>query len=49
MLPTESRINRAKKFIAHTPINPRSRWIEFGAGYGTYILALQRIQQPRGL
>ncbi len=45
MLPTESRINRAKKFLIHSPIKPRSRWVEFGAGYGTYILALHQINR----
>ncbi len=41
MWPTERRIIRAKKFLTNGLIKPGSLWIEFGAGYGTYILALQ--------
>ena len=41
MWPTEHRIARAKKFLKRGPIRPGSLWIELGAGYGTYILALQ--------
>jgi len=41
MWPTERRITRAKKFLTKGLIKPESLWIEFGAGYGTYIFALQ--------
>ncbi|MFQ6125714.1 MAG: class I SAM-dependent methyltransferase [Candidatus Heimdallarchaeota archaeon] len=41
MWPTERRIMRAKKFLTKSLIKPGSLWIEFGAGYGTYILVLQ--------
>ncbi len=41
MWPTERRITRAKKFLTNGLVKPGNLWIEFGAGYGTYILALQ--------
>ena len=40
MWPTEQRIAKAQKFLASGCFKPQSRWVEFGAGFGTYILAL---------
>jgi len=40
MWPTEQRIAKAQKFLTSGRFKPQSRWVEFGAGFGTYILAL---------
>jgi len=40
MWPTDQRVAKAQKFLTNGPFKPHSRWVEFGAGYGTYIIAL---------